>query len=817
LAIAAACGGTGKGSPTAAPEPSAAPTAVPSPPASPTAATEGEFQIAYVDDDQRDIWVVPADGVGEQNVTRDRCPRLLEPYWSPRGDRIACIGTGSAAFPETQVLVFDLDGRLLFDLQRDALFAGFSWPDMMEMSPSSLWSPNGQYLAYAVEEDLTPVPEGGPPRGTPHLFIAEAEEGRIRKAISGGQQPRWSADGRRIAYNQPPDDTLVLYEPATGEEKVLGKGLRPLAWVLEDTSLLVAAGFQHPQEFLVEYEANLLDLSSGEMTRVPELDNNAEFWLSPDGIKAVVLKSGPSLGVLDLMTLRLTDIAGSVISYPSEYIPRHQLTFTPDGSRIYWFDGNEAIYSANSDGTGLTQIGPLRDVNFFLGFSPDVTQALFLPGAGGPGLWVANVDGSDAHLVADNASTTPLYAAWGPQLSLTKPITIDGIRVVPLQFGEEAELPKDVALIIETGCFSCDGPTTALIRVYRDASGEVRTDTLFTAKATGLPPRAVSSSKEGTWPEQPYIHSFALSSDASEIVVSVCSHGYCQWIDQASPDAQMTLFRSLDGGVTWAEFGVIDGWSRVVAIAKESVVLWGSDPVKAEPEYRLFPSGDPVQPPPQAEDNWPLSLPSGELIWRTKDGRLVRSDGSGFLALGEGASFVNAWRRNIELDPSGKRMATTWRSESSGRNYLGVAGLDGQVTDVFSLGEYAMVGGWVNSRLLAGNASIASEELYLPALFDLDAAQLHLIPHPFLDPPFRNGRNFVQAVLRGPFARVVETGSCLKVRAEPGMAASVLTCAADDVLLRDTGETQEVDGTTWRRVVTPAGLEGWASSQYLER
>ena len=33
----------------------------------------------------------------------------------------------------------------------------------------------------------------------------------------------------------------MVSETATGDEKMLGTGLRPLAWVLHDTSLLVAA------------------------------------------------------------------------------------------------------------------------------------------------------------------------------------------------------------------------------------------------------------------------------------------------------------------------------------------------------------------------------------------------------------------------------------------------------------------------------------------------------------------------------------------------------------------------------------------------
>jgi hypothetical protein len=364
--------------------------------------------------------------------------------------------------------------------------------------------------------------------------------------------------------------------------------------------------------------------------------------------------------------------------------------------------------------------------------------------------------------------------------------------------------------------------------VYRDASGQVRTDALFTVEALGLPPRGVGQYGEVDQSLEPYIRSYALNSDASKIVVSVCTRGQCAWLDWAEPDAQTTLYRSLDGGVTWSEFGVLDGSSGVMAIAGEGVVLWNGDPAQAGPRYRLYPSGVPVQAP-QAEDNWPLSLPSGDLIWWSKDGRLLRSDGSEFLDLGEDVTSVNIWRKNIQLDPSGEQLAIVWRTQGpgqTGQNYLAEITTDGRLTRAFSLGEYAGVGGWVDSKLLVGNASFTPQELgvtdanffgYLPALYDLDAGQLHPVKQPFHDPPFGGQRNHVQAVLHGPFARVVNTGACLNVRAEPAMTADALTCAADGVLLRDTGETREVGGVTWRRVLTPAGVEGWASSQYLER
>jgi hypothetical protein len=414
---------------------------------------------------------------------------------------------------------------------------------------------------------------------------------------------------------------------------------------------------------------------------------------------------------------------------------------------------------------------------------------------------------SPAATLTPLATPTPTLVPPTPTPAATLEV-IDGVEVIPLQIGEEAELPPNVALIIEA---AGDGPTNDLYRVYRDASGEVRTDTLISSETSQL---------------GGYIHSWALSSDASEIVVDACTRGECTWIDEASPDAQSTLYRSTDGGVTWEEFGVLDGSYYVEALAKEGLLLsgpWGPEH-QWKRMYELFPSGEPVEPPPGAGEEPPVSLPDGDLAWLTEDGRLLRSDGSELLALGEGA-FVGAYRwRRIDLDPSATRLALTYRA--SAQDYLGVFSIDGRFNTLFSVPAFAMVGGWVSSNLLIGNAAISAEDLstpppepfvgYLPVLFDLDARLVRPIPHPFLD-VLPGNRHHVQAVLYGPFARVVNTGSCLSVRAQPAMAADALTCAADGVLLRDTGETREVEGVTWCRVVTPAGVEGWASAQYLER
>jgi hypothetical protein len=417
---------------------------------------------------------------------------------------------------------------------------------------------------------------------------------------------------------------------------------------------------------------------------------------------------------------------------------------------------------------------------------------------------VACAGGGEEPPTVGPATPTPL--ATPTPIATVTPEVIDGVEVIPLQIGEESELPEDVALIIETGCYHCDGPTNGLVRVYRDASGEVRTDTLFTAATTGL-------QTDGS-----FIHSYALSSDASQIVVSVCTRGDCAWLGEASPDAQSTLYRSLDGGVTWEQFGVLDGESWVVAIAKAGVVVAGPYGTEEEPQpkYRLFASGEPVQPPPAAR-RWPIALSDGELTWPAENGRLLRSDGSQILAVSQ-----SAWVGDVEADASAERFAVAWWTG------VGIFTRDGRPITAFSLPGAARVGGWLNHTLVAGNVTVPPGLFptpeagrfwidLLPAILDLEGGEAHPLTDPFLDPPFTGGRNYVQAVLPGPFARVVNTGACLNVRAEPGAAAAVLACAADGVLLRDTGEARQADGTTWQRVVTPAGVEGWASSQYLER
>lgn len=370
--------------------------------------------------------------------------------------------------------------------------------------------------------------------------------------------------------------------------------------------------------------------------------------------------------------------------------------------------------------------------------------------------------------------------------------------------------------------------TTGFLRVYRDAAGEIRTETLLSIDKLGLPPRLVTT-ENGVREERPHITGFAMDADGSEIVVSVCVRG---WYSDGglfgwNADAETALFRSTDGGVTWQEFGELGQGGGVRGLVGEGEALaFTYETPLAPATFSLFPGGDPVEPPGGTGQRWPQVLPGGEIIWLTDDGRLLRGDGSEFVAL-PGSVRLSRFRSAILRDPGSERFALLWRAEQDVR-HLGLFERDGRITEVFSL-PYSLflVGPWLGPRLLAGSTDVSPDQLMspvpsafrgiLPALIDLDAGLVHPIADPFLAAGFPGGRSFIRAAVQGPFARVDVPESCLNVRAEPGLGSEILDCAADGVLLRDSGETRNLDGDVWLGVVTPAGLEGWASARFLER
>jgi Tol biopolymer transport system component len=409
--LAAACnGGGGGGTPTPSPAATGTPkatatAAAPTTSATPAAtAVSGADEIAYFGPDAADIWLVNADLTGSRRLTEGQCQNAAGPFWSRRGDKIACVSGGTEEAPETKISVFDLEGKTLAQAEHKAWLWGFAW------------SADDRHFAYSISEGDTLE------TARPSLVIGDAES-EATVLLEDASDPRWSPDGTQLTYLKAPNEEPAIYDMASGKTTSLPQGIRPLAWALGGKDLLVAVNYQQ-EEFGATYEAYLMSVASVALTRVPELDNGTQFWLSRDGQAAAFLagpaeraEGGVNISILDLATGGTTPIEGAVIGYPSEAIPPDHIAFSPDGAYLYWIDVVAAsgedlsgtIYRARSDGSELTQLGTISATLFV--FSPDRSKVLYSDASA---VWVASVDGTDAHsLVEDTGARWP-PATWRP-------------------------------------------------------------------------------------------------------------------------------------------------------------------------------------------------------------------------------------------------------------------------------------------------------------------------------------------------------------------------------------------------------------------
>ena len=367
--------------------------------------SSGAGEIAYFGPEGADIWLVNADGSGQRKLTEGQCQQAAGPFWSRRGDKIACVSGGTEEAPETKITIFDLEGQTLAAAEHKAWLWGFAW------------SADNHHFVYAISEGETLE------AARPSLVIGDTEsEATVRLEEAG--DARWSPDGSQLAYLKAAGEEPAIYDMASGQTTSLPReGLRPLAWALGGEALLIAANYQQ-QDIGASYEANLLHLASAAVTRVPELDNGTQFWLSRDGGVAAFLagpaeraEGGVTISMLNLTTGGVTPIEGAVVGYPSEGIPPDHIAFSPDGAYIYWIDVvatseedlSGTIFRARSDGSELTQLATIKAVLF--AFSPDRSMVLFTDESA---LWVAGVDGGDARSLVENVGGRWPPAAWRP-------------------------------------------------------------------------------------------------------------------------------------------------------------------------------------------------------------------------------------------------------------------------------------------------------------------------------------------------------------------------------------------------------------------
>ncbi|TMC00578.1 MAG: SH3 domain-containing protein [Chloroflexi bacterium] len=294
-------------------------------------------------------------------------------------------------------------------------------------------------------------------------------------------------------------------------------------------------------------------------------------------------------------------------------------------------------------------------------------------------------------------------------------------------------------------------------------------------------------------------------------------------------DSVSAILRSTDGGVTWNEIARGGPALFVVGLLESGEVLTMNylQPL-AGVEFRTYPGNIVVEQPSGASNYPPVLTASGQALWRTSAGGLLLSDGAVFIPDRSGIGVARRMLGDLTPDKGSFLLGVDLAEGGVSAYGLETYAMNGSVPSrqrLYKTSQFIVPGWWSpkdDRAVVTINVPPPPEYLGVPvpALLDLASGEYRLLRDTFVrdQRPYQPyGRSLVDAVQVGRFARVVNTGSCLQIRAEPSSSGEVLDCVADGVLLHDTGESRSGDSGTWIAVTTPSGNQGWASAAFLER
>ena len=325
------------------------------------------------------------------------------PSWSPDGRTIAFASTRGGNFRKADLYALNADGTGLRRLTTSGGVSTYSW------------APDSRSLAYQRV------------RTGRDQILAVSSDGTGSRLLAPGYGPRWSPDGRSIAYACP--------------------------------------------DSRYGYSVCIIPARGGKPTKVTD-GGSAPTW-SPDGTKIAFLRYEKGLFVVDVASRSTRRVVATEhFLYPPEW--------SPDGTRIAFARYGEAfeLHVVNSDGTGDLSLGPIESPGF--AWSPDsstiaasgtrIKPVDLIPAAGGarrglqPGwspawspdgrrlVYVTPVargeysGGEIARIASDGSSATTLTQTPQPAPERNAVEVRDGTRGSILASFDTEEVPRALAL-----------------------------------------------------------------------------------------------------------------------------------------------------------------------------------------------------------------------------------------------------------------------------------------------------------------------------------------------------------------------------------
>jgi hypothetical protein len=380
---------------------------------------------------------------------------------------------------------------------------------------------------------------------------------------------------------------------------------------------------------------------------------------------------------------------------------------------------------------------------------------------------------------------------------------------VELTVGAPIDFPEDLALIIATGCWQCDGPTTSVTRLRRTAT-EVEERILF-----------------GAIPVNGNITGIAFDVATGSAAVSTCAPN-CSGLGEITGTEQTVVHLSTDNGASFTASPLTDGWFTISGYADGDLLISGPfDADDAPNPVSVYPGLERIFTPSGAD--WAYPMRTG-VLWTTRERDTILAADGTTLFVSTDAQISEI----VSLEATGNRIAVLLFSPedpTSGAGYrLSIVHREEATLrhERTLTGRFIHAGAALDDCTIVANAELPAGTFptpdtqgagfagFLPSIIDICDGIIHPIVDPFTRAPYLSGRNLIVAVQRGPFLAVAgDVGDCLNVRESPSTDAPSLGCFAAGVLLYDLEESTDAGGLTWRRVATPSGDEGWASDQFL--